>query len=983
MASAGRWGFPTGAYRTKAKSLRVCDDPPNKPGSFPTPRLRARGNRASHLDLVTRNPSLLICGLLAGMATSLLAYDIPGFTPDQVIPFKQTVNSSGGAVTLNLHVFTPPGHQPSHQRPAIVFFFGGGWVDGSVSHFHPQCEYLASRGMVAISAEYRVKNLHGTTPQECVKDGKSAIRYVRQNAAALGVDPNRLAAGGGSAGGHVAAAAGTLAAYEEAGENLAISSKPDALVIYNGVVDNGPGGYGYSTVQAYWQAISPLHNITAAAPPTAFFLGTSDALVPVSVGTNYQATMEAAGRRCDLHLYEAQPHSFFNYDVPTDTSGPFYGYRDTVFKTDEFLVSLGYLADPHAAPAPATGWVALSGDAGFAGGSAATASPVTTDADGDCIATNFAPVTLTDGGFVRLTGEVTLNAPLTGAGFRIGLFDGDNPVTAGDGSGYAGIWASAPATAATIIASGSGTGNQPFDNAASTTLGPLPAAAAAVPANTPVEFTLMIARNGDKLDIAARFTDGGSYDASQNLLNLTLARYTFDSVALLMDGNLNATQASFSNLQITRGTVPLDRAPEPPPPPVAGAITYVDAVEGAAGNTFKTGSTLGDISWIGPDAATTNNLQWNKRGGTSEGNSAALFQGLITADTLPELTTRITVPADGTYAIWAFYWDQVVDDSQNWVLSAGLTSGTLAAYSSPGEPAVSGTTKTGVSNAAALTFSNPVIVQAGLSGGVYLRNLFGINLGEVTVSGGSPVLVYLDNSQTGGSNRRAWYDGVGYQPVGQVTGTTTYTPVLGIDFNRNDTLGSPSQTGFRVVAGSAASQAANAPSYTKTIGAHQVTISQPAGANFEFRGANGDSTRAIPGGDTSRSFLVSDFIATREGTIDIRISGLAAGDYRFRSWHLDPLTGSALGFAQGLSTTARNLIEAQAGGLTRDAVEPTALGSAGLNSTFISDSQIPTIEFPLRHDGASPLVIRLRAIDSNGSERFLLLNGFELSRENP
>jgi hypothetical protein len=89
---------------------------------------------------------------------------------------------------------------------------------------------------------------------------------------------------------------------------------------------------------------------------------------------------------------------------------------------------------------------------------------------------------------------------------------------------------------------------------------------------------------------------------------------------------------------------------------------------------------------------------------------------------------------------------------------------------------------------------------------------------------------------------------------------------------------------------------------------------------------------------------VSDFITTREGEIDINITGLAAGDYRFRSWHLDTFSGSALGFAQGTTTTTPNLIEAQVGGLTRAAVEPTALGSAGLNTTFLSTSRIPPLE---------------------------------------
>jgi acetyl esterase/lipase len=928
---------------------------------------------------IKRTRFLVFC-LLSLALSSTQAYDIPGYTPDQIVPFKQTQNSGGGAVTLNLHVFTPPGHHPSHQRPAIVFFFGGGWVDGSVSHFHPQCEYLASRGMVAISAEYRVKNLHGTTPQECVKDAKSAIRHVRQNAAVLGVDPRRIAAGGGSAGGHVAAAAGTLAGYEEAGENLAISSRPDALVLYNPVVDNGPGGYGHNTVQTYWQSISPLHNLTATAPPTAFFLGTGDALVPVAVGTGYQAAMEALGRRCDLHLYQGQPHSFFNFDVPTDSSGPFHGYQDTLFKTDEFLVSLGYLPEPHADPAPVTGWVAISGDAGFSAGSAATASPVTSDADADAIAANFPPLTLADGEFLRLSGSVTLNAPLAADAFRLGLFDGDPPVTAGDGGGYAGIWAGAPGSSASVIASGNGSGgSHPFDP--STTLGPVPAAAT-LPANTPLDFSLMIARNGGNLDVAVGFSDGGSYRPSQNLLNLPATNFTYDRAAFLLGDALDATQASFSKLRITRGPALPSAAPTVEPPPAAGAITYVDAVEGASGNTFPTGGTLADTSWVGPDAATTNNTQWNKRGAASEGNGGSLLQGILSADTLPELTTRITGLPDGTHAIWAFYWDQVADDAQNWILSAGLTSGSLTAFSSPGEPAVAGATAVGVSKAADLTFSDTVAVRAGWNGSVFLRELFGIHLGQVEVSGGGVVNVYLDHSNTSGGNRRAWYDGVGHQAVGP-TSTTTYTPLLGVDFNRDDALGSPSQAGFRVISGSAANQAANAPSYAKTIGARQVTVSQPGGVNFEFRGANTDGTRAIPGGDISMPFLVSDFIATREGAIDIRISGLAAGDYRFRSWHLDTLTGGGLGFAQGAGSTSPNTIECQIGGLTRDATRPTTLGSAGLNTTFITNAQIPTLDFTFTHDGVSPLALKLRALQSDGNNSFLLLNGFELLQVNP
>ena len=121
---------------------------------------------------------------------------------EQLIPDEQKTYKKVGKVELQLHIFNPKGHKASDQRPAIVFFFGGGWSGGTPSQFYPQCEYLAKRGMVAISAEYRVKSRNGTSPLECVKDGNSAVRWVRSHAEELGIDPSKLAAGGGSAGGH-------------------------------------------------------------------------------------------------------------------------------------------------------------------------------------------------------------------------------------------------------------------------------------------------------------------------------------------------------------------------------------------------------------------------------------------------------------------------------------------------------------------------------------------------------------------------------------------------------------------------------------------------------------------------------------------------------------------------------------------------------------------------------------------------------------
>ena len=251
--------------------------------------------------------------------------------PDRTPVYKQV-----GDVELKMHIFNPTDLKPGDKRPVIVFFFGGGWVGGSPGQFYPHCRYFASRGMVAMAAEYRVAKQHKTSPRECVKDGKSAIRWIRTEANALGIDPDRLAAGGGSAGGHVAAATATLKAFDEEGEDINVSCRPNALVLFNPVYDNGPDGWGHGKVKDYWKDISPRHNLSRDTPPTIVFLGTRDKLIPVATARAYEAAMKKIGGRCDLHLYEGAGHGFFNYG-----RGDY--YKLTVAEADKFLVSLGFL----------------------------------------------------------------------------------------------------------------------------------------------------------------------------------------------------------------------------------------------------------------------------------------------------------------------------------------------------------------------------------------------------------------------------------------------------------------------------------------------------------------------------------------------------------------------------------------------------------------------------------------------------------------
>jgi acetyl esterase len=249
--------------------------------------------------------------------------------PDQSLVYKTV-----GDVQLKMDIFLPAGDEKVAQRPALVMFFGGGWVGGSTSQFYKQAKYLASRGMVVFCADYRVRSRHQTTPAECVKDGKSAMRWVRANAEKWKVDPARIAAGGGSAGGHVAAATATVDGFEEEGEDLSVSCRPNALILFNPVYDNGPDGYGNDRVKDYWRQISPLHNLSKETPPTLVFFGTKDKLIPVATAESYRDKMNSLGGDCELHLYEGAEHGFFN------SGGAF---ADTLKKADLFLVRLGYL----------------------------------------------------------------------------------------------------------------------------------------------------------------------------------------------------------------------------------------------------------------------------------------------------------------------------------------------------------------------------------------------------------------------------------------------------------------------------------------------------------------------------------------------------------------------------------------------------------------------------------------------------------------
>ena len=248
-------------------------------------------------------------------------------------------------VSLPLHIFYPEGYKSGQSLPAIVFFFGGGWRNGSPAQFEKHCTYLASRGMVAITAEYRVWGRHKTKAIACFQDAKSAMRYVRSNAKRLGIDPNRIAAGGGSAGGHLAGALGTIGGLDDPADDLSVSAAPNALCLFNPALilasipdafplpDGLEERFGVSPT-----AFSPYHNIGSNQPPAIIFHGDADTTIHHKSVELFTEKYKSLGNRCELVTYQGQGHGFFNFGRGDNAM-----FIATLTEMDAFLRSLHYL----------------------------------------------------------------------------------------------------------------------------------------------------------------------------------------------------------------------------------------------------------------------------------------------------------------------------------------------------------------------------------------------------------------------------------------------------------------------------------------------------------------------------------------------------------------------------------------------------------------------------------------------------------------
>ena len=251
--------------------------------------------------------------------------------PDDVVVYRKTTQAE-----LEIEIFRPEGWNAGDARSAVIFFFGGGWVGGSTTQFHPQATRLASLGVVAYCADYRVQSRHKTTPFEAVSDAKAAIRWIWRNAKSQGVDRDQIVAAGGSAGGHLAACCGLISGHDDVREGEPVFI-PAAMALFNPVIDTSRKGYGYAKLKQRYRELSPVEHVHALAAPTLLQVGSADTTTPPAGHELFKARMDKRGRNCSLFIAEGQKHGFFN------PRGDNSQYWSTLGRMEAFLRKEGLL----------------------------------------------------------------------------------------------------------------------------------------------------------------------------------------------------------------------------------------------------------------------------------------------------------------------------------------------------------------------------------------------------------------------------------------------------------------------------------------------------------------------------------------------------------------------------------------------------------------------------------------------------------------
>jgi acetyl esterase/lipase len=279
---------------------------------------------------------------------SFLAFQIAtAFAQDTLLITKKIVYKNVGNRELIVDLFYTAMSQQKNDNSAIAFFHGGGWVFGDRSEFYEACRRYARKGFVTFSFQYRLsRNADGTyphpeiTPVESTKDARSAIRWIRENAALLKINPNKIVVGGQSAGGQLALSTALIDSVNEKTDNLKISPMPNALLLYSSNVNTMEAWVDMllgSRREEIW-SISPYHNLKKPMPPVIEFRGDEDNQVLPYTVEMFKAKMLELGNYYEEYVYPGMKH----YLAPDNKKYATYFDEEILEKTDAFLNKFGF-----------------------------------------------------------------------------------------------------------------------------------------------------------------------------------------------------------------------------------------------------------------------------------------------------------------------------------------------------------------------------------------------------------------------------------------------------------------------------------------------------------------------------------------------------------------------------------------------------------------------------------------------------------------
>ncbi len=267
-------------------------------------------------------PLVFVLSVVSGLAqTTATPAGPPAAKTEEVTPLslpgsEPHVYRQAGTNELRLHVVKPAGWAETDRRPCLVSFFGGGWSSGTPEKSVGWAKWAAQQGMVGVAPDYRTRKRMAGTPEDCISDGRAAVKWIQEHAAELGVDPSKIIPMGGSAGGHVAAWTAIPSRGPGADDPGAPAPLPVALILLNPVTDTketgygGPKRFGGSAERAL--AASVTDQMPRRMPATIVFHGTADETVRYQNAVDFVSKMMANGNRCELVTFEGLGHSYYS-----------------------------------------------------------------------------------------------------------------------------------------------------------------------------------------------------------------------------------------------------------------------------------------------------------------------------------------------------------------------------------------------------------------------------------------------------------------------------------------------------------------------------------------------------------------------------------------------------------------------------------------------------------------------------------------------